>query len=150
MTIGRTIVPEQSTRWSLFDTYGGKCFTMTEMSDGWMLSLNFKWCDNSFPKTISNRLNICSWCAYQSLLPKRNWEFRSLMLIANIDLAHGMWRSREHREHRRCIPENLQWHFPWKRIYHCAFWPESRATTAFEFVRRRIPENLCVLALCPK
>lgn len=79
----------------------------------------------------------------------------TLMLIANIDLFHGMWRSSEHREHRRCIPENLhwftyQWDFPSKRMYFCAFWPESRATTSFGFVRRSIPENLCVLALRPK
>ena len=31
--------------------------------------------------------------------------------------------------------------FPSKRMYFCAFWPESRATTSFGFVRRSIPEK---------
>jgi len=55
----------------------------------------------------------------------------ALMVIANFDLIHEMWRSSEHKEHRRCIPQNLhwlsyRWDFPLKRIHFCAFWPESR------------------------
>lgn len=123
-----------------------------------ILSVNFKWCDNNCPKIISNRLNICFSVRLSVSSAKtklRVYYSVTLMLIANVDLVHGMWRNSQHREHRRCIPENLhwlsyQWDFPSKRMHFCAFWPEIRATTSFGFVRRRIPENLCVLALRPK